>query len=118
MNNDKNIFYDVRGLPYAQQELLLRKAYSVCERWWFDKLDCSVSCARQVIAGVSFEEAMSHFGKGAFVSVIHRRQVIPVDEHYLEVGFRSMESQSDYFLWIIVPLDKADEIVDGLKVMK
>ena len=66
----------------------------------------------------SFEEAMSHFGKAAFVSVIHRRQVIPLDEHYLEVGFSSMEHPIDYFLWIIVPLDKADQIVDGLKVMK
>ena len=118
MKYEANRFYDVRELPHKQQEILLRKAYSISERWWLDKLDCSISYARQVVDGISFEDAMSHFVENAFLTVIHRGQIIPSNEPHLEVGFRSMEDPIDYFLWIIVPLDKACEIVDGLKVIK
>ena len=112
----RDIFYDTDGLTHAELEALLRKAHSVCERWWMDKLDCAVSFARQRVADVSFEDAMRHFRHGAFFTVIHRKQVVPAYGPHLEVGFSSMERPVDYFLWIIVPLDRAAEIVDGLPV--
>jgi len=93
---------------------VLRKAHSICERWWFDKLDCLQSFARQQVKGISFEDAMGHFVEGALMNVIYRRQILPLDEPHLEVGFRSMESPVDYFLWIIVPLKRADKIVIGM----
>jgi hypothetical protein len=40
-----------------------------------------------------------------------------MDGPHLEVGFRSMESPVDYFLWIIVSLDRAAEITHGLVQM-
>lgn len=109
-----DIFYDTTKLSHKEQEKLLRKAYSICESWWFDKLDCEESIARQRVKGVSFEEAMSHFVEGSFMRVIQRNPVTRLDEPHLQVVFRSMESRVDYFLWIVVPLDRGDEIVDGM----
>ena len=60
---------------------------------------------------------MGHFVEGALMNVIHRRLMISMGGPNLEVGFRSMESPVDYFLWIIVPLDRADEITNGLDLM-
>ena len=114
---DQNISYDMSSLSRTEQERLLRKAHSMCQEWWFDKLDCSESWARQRVKDISFEEAMSHFGKSALTNVIHRRQIVPIDPPHLEVGFRSMESPVDHFLWIIVPLDCVDEITNGLAQM-
>jgi hypothetical protein len=111
---DQDIFYDTSKLSRSEQEAKLRKAYSICERWWFDKLDCRESIARQRVKDISFEDAMEHFVKGSLMVVIHRRYVIAMDEPYLEVGFRSMESPIDYFLWIIVPLESANEITTGM----
>lgn len=116
MIREPDIFYDTSGLTHGQQETLLRKSYSICSEWWLDKLDCSVSWARQRVPGATFEDAMSHFSDGAFFVVIHRRQILMIDKPYLEVGFRSME-HVDYFLWIIVPLERSDAIVKGLPVL-
>ena len=112
---DQHIFYDTIKVSRAEQERLLRKAHSICSEWWLDKLDCSESYMRQKVEGASFEEAMRHFGERALMNVIHRRAFIPLDEPHLEVGFRSMESPVDYFLWINVPLDRAEEITKGLQ---
>ncbi len=111
---EQDIFYDTAKLSHSEQKAILRKAYSISERWWFDKLDCSVSIARQRVKNISFEDAMDHFAEGALMNTILRRQTLPVDEPHLEVGFRSMETPIDYFLWVIVPLKHADDIVDGM----
>jgi len=58
---------------------------------------------------------MDHFVKSARLNIIHRRQVVPIDLLHLEVSFCSMESPEDYFLWIIVPLKYAPEIINGMK---
>ena len=111
---ERDIFYDTSKLSHCEQKAMLRKAYAICERWWFDKLNCSESFARQLVKGISFEDAMDHFVEGAFMSVIHRKPVIKLDEPHLEVGFRSMERPVDYFLWIIVPMKQAADIINGM----
>jgi len=111
----RDIFYNVDILSHNEMEALLRKAHSICDEWWMDKLDCSESFARQRVDGPTFEEAMQHFVDNAFRFVIDRKPVLKIDIRHLEVGFRSMEL-IDYFLWIIVPLDRADEITKGLEV--
>jgi hypothetical protein len=115
---ERDIFYDTSKLTHGQQEAVLRLAYSLCETWWFDRLDCSESWARQRVSDIGFEEAMKHFGEKALMRVIHRKPPLPLDSPNLEVGFRSMESPVDYFLWIIVPLDHADRITEGLCAMR
>ena len=111
---ERDVFYDTDRLSHEQQEALLRKAHDICETWWFDKLDCSESPARQRLQEISFEEAMGHFVDGSLTRVIHRKPLIRTDEPHLQVVFRSMEIPVDHFLWIRVPLDKADQITDGL----
>lgn len=111
----QDIFYDVDAFSHNEQEAILRKAHSICEDWRLDKLDCSKSISRQRVEGVSFEEAMKHFVPNALCRVIHRFPVISFDKERLEVVFRSMENPVDYFLWIIVPLDREKEITAGLK---
>jgi hypothetical protein len=111
---DQDIFFNTAKLSYSEQKAILRKAHSICERWWFDKLDCSESFARQRVEDISFEDAMDHFVEGALMIVIHRRPIIQLDEPHLEVGFRSMEMPIDYFLWIIVPMKHAADITDGI----
>lgn len=114
---DQDIFYDTAKLSRSEQEAMLRKAHSICERWWFDKLDCSESFARQRVKDISFEDAMDHFVEDALMNVIHRRQILPVDKPHVEVSFRSMESPVDYFLWVIVPLKHAADIVNGMTLL-
>jgi hypothetical protein len=111
---DQDIFYDTSKLSHSEQKAILQKAYPICEKWWFDKLDCSESFARQLVKGISFEDAMDHFVEGALMSVIHRKPIIQLDEPHLEVGFRSMEMPVDHFLWIIVPMKHAADIIDGM----
>ena len=94
----------VHSLTREQQKELLLKAYELRTHWWFDELDCNISLARQRI-DVSFEEAMSHFGDRAIVYCQMRHE----PETYLEAGFRAM-TDPDYFLWIIVPEEKAGEL--------
>ncbi len=112
MNQD--IFYDTAKLSRSEQEVLLWKAHSICERWWFDKLDCSVSFSRQLVKDISFENAMTHFVEDALMNVIHRRQILPMEKSHLEVSFRSMELPVDYFLWIIVSLKHATDIINEM----
>jgi hypothetical protein len=108
-------FYRVRDLPFRQQAQLLRRAFRLRENWWFDVLDCSVSFARQVVPDISFSDAMKHFSPGSLLSVIHRRPPTQEEPH-LEVGFRAMTTP-DYFLWIVVPLERADAITKGLETL-
>ncbi len=112
---ERDIFYNTDKLTHSEQEKLLRKAYSICDKWWFDKLDCRESFARQRVEEISFEEAMTHFVKGAKMVVIQRQHMLYCeDKPYLEVGFCSMQSPVDYFLWIIVDLKHKHEFIKGL----
>jgi len=111
-----DVFYGTSSLSRQQQEWMLRKAHSICQRWWFDKLDCGESCARQRVEGISFEEGMAHFGDRALMNVVLRPAVYAPTEEFLEVSFRSFESPIEYFLWIAVSPDRADEIVHGLSL--
>lgn len=107
-----NIFYDVK-LSKEKTLLLFKVAKENCEHWWFDILDCNKSFARQKI-DIEFEEALKWYFDKSFPSVIFRDSE---REKFLEVGFRAM-TDPDYFLWIIVPPDKANLIIEsfGLKV--
>ena len=48
-----DIFYDTVKLSRPEQENMLRKAHSIGERWWFDKLDTFESFARQRVKDIS-----------------------------------------------------------------
>lgn len=107
-------FYDVSGLSREERRALMHKAFKLKSRWWADKLDCRTSWRRQKVE-MTFDEILEHLREKAYVTVIHRHERIGREEH-LEVGFRSMEP-IDYFLWIIVPIDAAWRITEGLEAL-
>jgi len=106
--------YDTSVLSFKEKEDLLRKAFDKKFNWWVDKLDCRVSFAREK-TDMSFEEVMTHFSDKACMVVIHRKKGFLDDAPHLEVGFCTMESPIEYFLWIEVPISLKEEFVKNLK---
>ncbi|WP_280746366.1 MULTISPECIES: hypothetical protein [unclassified Parabacteroides] len=103
-------FYNTRSLPFAQKIELLKECRNICQTWWVDKLDCSISFARQRI-DISFEEIMEKFSDSAHFVVIDRK-FHPLDEvKHFEIGFSAMTSPIDYFLFIWVEDEKMPEIL-------
>ncbi len=105
--------YDTSVLSFKEKEDLLRRAFDKKFKWWVDKLECRVSFAREKI-DMSFEEVMTHFSDKAHMVVIHRKEKFP-NVPYLEVGFCTMGSPIEYFLWIKVPISLKEEFVKNLK---
>ena len=101
----RDIFYDIDSLPRDRQEVKLRHAYKICREWWLD------DNKRHKIEDISFEDAMKYFTDKAITTTILRKNCFGYD--CLEVGFRCPEC----YLWIIVPLDKADQITHDLAVV-
>ena len=98
----QHLFYDIQGLSFEVKKDLLHCAFAHSYDWWLDSLNCSESFRRKKVEGIEFKEAMEHMHELSLLSFIHRRGY----EHpqFYEVGFRSMESPVDYFLWIKVDL--------------
>ena len=113
-NFKQHIHYNVRDLSLEEKRDLLKKAFDNKYNWWVDKLDCRESCARQKI-DMSFDKIMEHLTEKAFVTLIHRMSHSKRDPDYLEIGFSSMESPIDYFLWIHVSLSKKEEFIKNIK---
>jgi len=105
-----DIFYDTQELSLVQKIAILKDCKEICFRWWADKLDCSVSWARQSI-DMTFEEIMNKFGEKAYFVVIDRA-FYPMDEKkHFEIGFRAMSS-IDYFLFLWVEDEKMPMIIE------
>ena len=106
----RDIFYDTRDLSLEQKIAILKDCKEICFRWWTDKLDCSVSFARQSI-DMTFEEIMEKFDKKAHFVVIDRA-FFPIDKKkHFEIGFSTM-SGIDYFLFLWVENDKMPMIIE------
>lgn len=92
-----SVFYPTDHLSLDESRAILLLAKEKCRRWWVDKLDCSESLCRQKVE-VSFDEIMQKFDSTCLFNVIHRNNI----EDYLEVGFCTVGSVVDHFLWIII----------------
>jgi hypothetical protein len=107
----RDTYYSLSKLSFNRKLELLNKAYECSYNCWVDKLDGS--CCRRQRVDMSFEEVMmSHFNAESVVSMIYRNNY---KENYLEVGFRSMGKDKDWFLWIQVDEKHKDDIVDSFK---
>ena len=105
----RDIFYNTRELSLAQKTAILKDCKEICFRWWTDKLDCSISWARQII-DMTFEEIMNKFNDEAHFVVVDR-VFWPIDENkHFEIAFRSMTA-IDYFLWLWVEDEKMQMII-------
>lgn len=108
-------FYNTSHLTLDERRSLLLKAKAKCLRWWTDKLDCSVSFARQSIE-MSFDEIMGKFSNRCHFSVIHRRSD---RENHLEVAFSTLDAFGPtYFLWIEVDPSLIPEFVDEFQLRR
>lgn len=102
-------FFPTQLLTLEQKRDILRNAKERCREWWADVLDCSKSFRRQRI-DASFEDMMARLDERSHFVIIHRNSC---GDDYLEVGFSTMASGPDYFLWIILDpawIDKLQEI--------
>ena len=110
MSFKQPVFYDISKLSMEGKIELLYDCKEICYKWFANKLDCSVSWARQRF-DCTFEEIVGHLKeKSAFV-VIDRGTWGDLDNiDHFEVGFRSMET-IDYFLFIEVESGKMPPIL-------
>ena len=102
------VFYKTDGLSMDEKTAMLTDCMEISYAWWADKLDCSVSFARQKCE-CAFEEILGRLKKDSHVVVIDRRtwgDVRLEETEHFEIGFRTMESPIDYFLFIEVESEK------------
>ena len=112
-NYEQDIFYDIDKLPPDRIVKLLYETKEFSYNCWIDKLDASVSFARQRI-DMSFDEVLQRINESTHFVFIHRRGY-PDWEHRLEIGFRTMEA-IDHFLFIHVDESKKQYFLDKYKL--
>lgn len=104
--------WNANKVPFEQKVDMLNRAKAVCKHWWVDALDCSVSFCRQRVM-VPFEDIMARFKPDSLFNIVHRN-LSP--ENHLEISFRTMDSEIDYFLWIILDPIYIPDFTSGLPV--
>ncbi len=110
-----DIHYDVRRFDFNKRIEFIKYAHSICKHWWLDIIDFKISCRREPVQDISFEDALKRFTvdeKLHFV-VIHR-DLNPQFE-CLEVSLGDFKSIPNY-LWVNVDVSRIPEICKDLKV--
>ena len=111
MSSTESIFYNTDNLSMKEKVSLLKKCKDVSYMWWADRLDCSVSIARQKM-DCTFEEILGHLKEDAHFVVVDRGTWGRFDDkEHFEIGFRAMDA-IDYFLFVEVESDKMSPILD------
>ena len=108
------VFYNTSKLSMDDKEAMLRDCMEVSFEWRADRLDCSVSYARQKFE-CSFDEILGRLNEEAHVVVIDRGTwggPFGENREHFEIGFRSMELPVDYFLFIEVESEKMPPIIN------
>jgi len=105
----QQVFYNLNTMSMDEKIAMLRDCRELSYTWWADKLDCAVSCSRQKI-DCSFDEIIARIGPQTAFVVIDRG-VWGGDREHFEIGFRTMESPVDYFLFIEVESEKMPPIL-------
>jgi hypothetical protein len=106
-----DIFYDAYDLPLERKREILNRARELSYKVRVDKLDCSVSFARQK-TDMSYEEVLKKLDDECHFVVIHRRGYTrDGDGEYGEIGFRAMRG-IDYFLWINLTVSDLNTLVN------
>jgi len=111
MSFKQSVFYNTNELSMEEKISLLYDCKEICYEWHADKLDCSVSWARQHV-DCTFEEILGHLKEKAAFVVIDRGTWGDWNNiDHFEIGFRSMEA-IDYFLFIEVESGKMPPILE------
>ena len=119
MRFGESVFYNTSGLSMAEKTALLIDCKDVSYEWWADMLDCSVSMSRKRI-DCSFEDILKRLKENTHFVVIGRGtwgSPIGEDREHFEIGFRTMDSDVDYFLFIEVDSENMPPIIDKYSLL-
>lgn len=112
----QSIFYDVSSLSEDDKLILLAEAKRKNSNWWVDKLDCAKSFSREPIK-MSFDNIIKKLDETAHFVVIKRYDHIE-NKYYGEIGFSTMGSNVNYFLFIYLKEIHLDYIIDIFELTK
>ena len=113
------VFYNTDVLSVEEKTAVLRECKDACYKWRANKLDCSESLSRTTI-NCTFEEILEHLSEEAHVVIINRGLWdSPAGENreHFEIGFSSIESPAEHFLFINVYSDKMPPILAKYNLM-
>ena len=112
------VFYKTNSLGIDEKKAMLRDCMEISYAWWADRLDCSVSYARQKYE-CSFEEILERLKEGSHFVVINRGTWGDVrfeETEHFEIAFRTLELPVDYFLFIEVESEKMPPILEKYRL--
>jgi len=115
-NYEQDIFYDIDELTLDQKRDLLKDAHKVCLSWNADVLDCRKSWSRETIE-ISFEDILKKLDDDSHFVFIHRKGFLGASgdplpgEYQLEIGFRTMRNDPDYYLFIFCDQKKLSKFL-------
>lgn len=107
----RDIFYDINSKSFEEKLKIMNNAKELCYKWEVDKLDCMESWARQHV-DMSWNDIIDKASEDSYFVFIHRYNTVSDEDEYLEVGFRSMGPEIDYFLWIYIDVEYEDKLTD------
>ena len=114
-----HIFYNTKDLSMEEKTSMFRDCKEISYDWWADTLDCSVSWSRQRF-DCTFEEILGYLKEDTYVVVIDRGTwggPLGENREHFEIGFRTMDSAIDYFLFIQMDSEKMLPILDMYQLM-
>ena len=110
-----HIHYDTSRLTMEQRIQLMIDAKKLCFEWYADYRDCSESYTRQNYE-TDFENIMSKIDEKTLFHFI-RRDYDPIKQKpYLEIGFSTLHSKIEYFLWILVDTKHLKHFLSEYKI--
>lgn len=116
-------FYDTDELTLDQKRKLLEDAKKVSLSWNVDVLDCRKSWSRETIE-MSFEDILKKLDDDSHFVFIHRKGFVGTNgkplpgEYQLEIGFRTMRGEPDYYLFIFCDQKKLSRFITKYHLVK
>ena len=106
------VFYNTDNLSIDEKTSMFIDCRDISYEWHADTLDCSVSLSRRHF-DCTFEEILTYLKEGSKVVVIDRGPWnTPRERWHFEIGFYTMVSSVDYFLFIRVDREKMPSILE------
>ena len=108
--------YNIAKLSKKNKVALIKDAIKLAHYKEVDQLDCSVSFARQPtdktieeVFQIGIKNKCTHY------NFIYREPLCG-EEEYFDVGFATMGLHPEYFLWLRLDINVAQELIDKYKL--
>ena len=108
--NMYDVFYDIKQLKLSGRMALLNDANMLATNVFVDKLDVKTSYSRQR-TNLTYNDIMLKFDKKCHMVVIHRNNNF-INGNVGEIGFCTLAKDIDYFLFMYLPIDKLEIIIN------